>query len=408
MSTKVHSPGDNIRGHARLESVEVENTPPSSRWKTQLLFDSDEEYSNFYQSETPTLDKDTALRTRLFEDEESRDSGVGMGNDIEEVDNLDLPVRSFPLFTENGRCENLLFPVFQQEVSEAYAFTKETPSDPDSTIVKESKENHEVGVCEKEKRKQCLRLKRERPTYSDVCSPARKRRVCSGRFRRHKSLDTSCKQQPLRETSSMLRPSYLTNSDSGSDDEARTGDNCRRLCLPTVDGKHRDLHSITPETLSRVINLEYSETIEKAVIVDCRYPYEYTGGHIKGAINCFTKDGVLELFMAKHSRPNENSGKRFVLIFHCEFSSERAPKLSRFLRKMDRDANKECYPKLFYPEMYLLDGGYKNFFRSQKDMCTPPSYVPMHDAGHKEDMRKFRTKSKSWSGDKKSRSVFGF
>lgn len=96
----------------------------SSRWKTQLLFDSDEEYSNFYQPETATLDKDTALRTRLFEDEESRDSGVGMGNDIEDAGNLDLPVRSFPIFAEHGRSEDTSLPVFQYGMSEAFTFSK--------------------------------------------------------------------------------------------------------------------------------------------------------------------------------------------------------------------------------------------------------------------------------------------
>lgn len=36
---------------------------------------------------------------------------------------------------------------------------------------------------------------------------------------------------------------------------------------------------------------------------------------------------------------------------------------SRFLRKTDRDKNGPMsFPKLFYPELYLLDGGYKAFF----------------------------------------------
>ena len=51
--------------------------------------------------------------------------------------------------------------------------------------------------------------------------------------------------------------------------------------LPTFHGKHQDLKSISSETLSKVIDGEYSHEIEKAIIVDCRYPYEFEGGHIQ-------------------------------------------------------------------------------------------------------------------------------
>lgn len=37
---------------------------------------------------------------------------------------------------------------------------------------------------------------------------------------------------------------------------------------------------------------------------------------------------------------------------------------SRFLREKDREANKECYPQLHYPEIYLLEGGYKAFYEN--------------------------------------------
>lgn len=38
----------------------------------------------------------------------------------------------------------------------------------------------------------------------------------------------------------------------------------------------------------------------------------------------------------------------------------------RFLREADRKANKENYPALNYPELYLLEGGYKAFHEQQK------------------------------------------
>ena len=37
---------------------------------------------------------------------------------------------------------------------------------------------------------------------------------------------------------------------------------------------------------------------------------------------------------------------------------------SRFLRNKDRDLH--MYPKLFYPELYLIEGGYKAFFSKCK------------------------------------------
>ena len=87
--------------------------------------------------------------------------------------------------------------------------------------------------------------------------------------------------------------------------------------------------------------------------------------YLQGAKNIYTNEGILEEFM-KNPIKSENSEKRVVIIFHCEFSSERGPKLSRFLRSKDRLSNKDCYPNLHYPELYLLDGGYKSFFESQK------------------------------------------
>ena len=60
--------------------------------------------------------------------------------------------------------------------------------------------------------------------------------------------------------------------------------------------------------------------------------------------------------VANENDPTGSSKKR-VIVFHCEFSSERAPAMLRFLRKMDRAKNR--YPALDFPELYLLKDGYK-------------------------------------------------
>lgn len=190
-----------------------------------------------------------------------------------------------------------------------------------------------------------------------------------------------------------------------ADEPDLVGDCSRPYTLPTFNGKHQDLKSISSETLSKVIDGEYSHEIEKAIIVDCRYPYEFEGGHIEGAKNIYTNEAVLEEFLKNPIKP-EDPNKRVVLIFHCEFSSERGPKLSRFLRSKDRTANKDCYPHLHYPELYLLDGGYKSFFETVKTHCVPQTYKPMLHKDHSEDLRHFRTKSKSWAGEKNTRPGF--
>jgi M-phase inducer phosphatase len=76
------------------------------------------------------------------------------------------------------------------------------------------------------------------------------------------------------------------------------------------------------------------------VLVSCSYPYEYDGGHIRGAKNIYTKEQIFKEFVdIKQPKQNPGSGeaergnetlldgKRNILIFHCEFSSERGPNL---------------------------------------------------------------------------------
>lgn len=175
--------------------------------------------------------------------------------------------------------------------------------------------------------------------------------------------------------------------------------------LPIIPGKHQDLKSISSETVRQLLDNEYSHVIEKFVIIDCRYPYEYTGGHIRDAKNIYTREGITEEFLKNPIQPQDPE-KRNILIFHCEFSSERGPNLSRFLRQQDREANKDCYPSLHYPEVYLLEGGYKVFYEQLKEYCEPKSYKPMLHKDHAADLRHFRIKSKSWAGEKTNRPGF--
>ena len=55
---------------------------------------------------------------------------------------------------------------------------------------------------------------------------------------------------------------------------------------------------------------------------------------------------------------------------------------AKFLRHKDRACNAHRYPKLTYPEVYILDGGYSSFFIDHKFRCCPQSYVEMADKEH--------------------------
>lgn len=180
------------------------------------------------------------------------------------------------------------------------------------------------------------------------------------------------------------------------------GDFSKPYTLPLIPGKHQDLKTVEPQTVQQLIEGVFETSVEQHIIVDCRYPYEFDGGHIKGAKNIYTKDGIMREFIDNPTKLKDGT-KRLVIVFHCEFSSERGPALTRFLRNKDRDVNKECYPSLHYPEVYLMNGGYKAFFELCKEWCEPQDYKPMLHKDHENDMRICRARSKSWNGESKGR-----
>jgi len=76
---------------------------------------------------------------------------------------------------------------------------------------------------------------------------------------------------------------------------------------------------------------------------------------------------------------------------------------SRYLRKVDRDHYGVQFPKLDYPEIYLLDGGYSEFYRHYKEFCDPCFYQKMADSRYANEMsqgnkeRTMFSRSKSWA-----------
>lgn len=194
---------------------------------------------------------------------------------------------------------------------------------------------------------------------------------------------------------------YPNAIDCNYDNQRLIGDLSREHTLPILnDSKHKDLASIDSKTLTDLLNGKYSDQIGKFLILDARYPYEYSGGHIMNAESSYEKEAIIRKLFNEPMFCDD--GKRVVLVFHCEFSIERGPKLMREIREFDRLMNKHCYPKLFYPEIYLLEGGYKSFFDNHMTMCEPKSYLPMLNNGHRNEMKYFRRKSKTWELDNRT------
>jgi rhodanese-related sulfurtransferase len=70
-----------------------------------------------------------------------------------------------------------------------------------------------------------------------------------------------------------------------------------------------------------ILRGEFSTKYDEFHLIDCRYPYEYEGGHINGAQNITCVNTIENLFF---SRPND---KKIVIVFHCEYSVQRAPQM---------------------------------------------------------------------------------
>jgi M-phase inducer tyrosine phosphatase len=56
--------------------------------------------------------------------------------------------------------------------------------------------------------------------------------------------------------------------------------------------------------------------------------------------------------------------------------------------------NNHNYPKIHYPEVYILEGGYCEYYKQMKHRCQPSGYVrmddPVHAQSRKEDLDQFR------------------
>jgi M-phase inducer tyrosine phosphatase len=132
--------------------------------------------------------------------------------------------------------------------------------------------------------------------------------------------------------------------------------------LPTLPGC-ANLPRIVAGTLHKLLCGLYDRFFASLYVIDCRYGYEFIGGHIRGALHVESPEAVRDTFFP-------DVEKRCVIVFHCEFSSVRGPALAEVLRQLDRCINVTRPGVVFYPNVFVLDGGYSEFFARYPRDCT--------------------------------------
>lgn len=125
----------------------------------------------------------------------------------------------------------------------------------------------------------------------------------------------------------VLEKFYAENSDSSV---LRLMEDCR----------NPELNTISHQTMANMIE----EGERPYLVIDCRFDYEYNGGHIEGAINLNTPEAMEKFFFSDKERIQNLMASKTAIVFHCEFSQHRGPKMYRALRELDRRMHIDFYP----------------------------------------------------------------
>ncbi|XP_029568467.1 M-phase inducer phosphatase 2 [Salmo trutta] len=356
-----HSGGENKAFARRPNSAPALMLSPPSSQRLSSLDDS-----------SPMILRRSSLTCSLNEDD---DGFLEVLDDCEEECDMPMGMASLltaPLVRDNAAADS---PVVRCRPRGLFR-SPSMPSQVDRAPLKRPERPRDENTPLRAKRRRSLV---ETTVDQDVCSP-RKMSFCN-----HTEIEK-----------------LLETSESDQDKEL-IGDFTKACVLSTVEGKHQDLKYITPEMMVSALSGQLDHLVERTVVIDCRYPYEFEGGHIKGALNLHQEEQVEEYLLRTPIAPL-SPDRRVLLVFHCEFSSERGPRMCRFVRERDRTMNE--YPNLHYPEIYILKGGYKEFFPHFRMQCEPQGYRPMHHQDFKEDLRKFRLKSRTWAGERSKRDLY--
>ena len=162
-----------------------------------------------------------------------------------------------------------------------------------------------------------------------------------------------------------LRPSAVLR-DIGRDLRRLPTSEEWRHALPTIPGQHHDLKSISADTLSDLLRGKYSSIYDRIVIFDCRFDYEYEGGHLPGAINATDPQDVDDFLFTKTGlwKPPCLAGKRHA--FRASFGIAEA----RHARKGRRAIFEEA------PETSIFGNESRFANRKEDSLSASPASPP--------------------------------
>ncbi|KAL4858661.1 M-phase inducer phosphatase 2 [Chlorella vulgaris] len=177
--------------------------------------------------------------------------------------------------------------------------------------------------------------------------------------------------------------------------------------LPTVDQPDCSFPAITATTMrDLLVHGAPAFGLDGFVVVDCRHAYEFDGGQLPGAVQLTTPEAIQGFLAQAHgvkagcAPAAAGSGdlwQRTAIIFHCEFSTERGPRAAKWVRNQDRAAHMHDYPALSHPHVFVLQGGYKAFWRAFPELCEG-GYRPMDHPDFTEQLKAcHKTVKQAWA-----------
>ena len=128
---------------------------------------------------------------------------------------------------------------------------------------------------------------------------------------------------------------------------------------------------ISTSTVKSVLDGKYAD--KHTAIIDCRFAYEYHGVHIFGAKNFPPGEvqGLIQHVFGINGLLSQKQSK-LLLIMHCEFSQCRAPRMAAELIRFSTLTGRSQHL-----EVYVMKGGYSEFYRVFPDACEPRGYMAM-------------------------------